>query len=53
MDSLEDEVKEIIANGCGCDRKCQELVGPDVFCGCMEDASKIIDVVVMHVWKME
>jgi len=37
--------KEIVAQGCSCDRHCDELVGPDVFCGCEKDAQTIINLV--------
>jgi hypothetical protein len=39
------QAKEIIANGCGCDRMCDELVGADVYCGCEEDAKKVLALV--------
>jgi hypothetical protein len=37
--------KEIIANGRGCDRGCENLSKSDFFCGCEDDARKIIDLV--------
>ena len=33
--------KEIIADGCGCDRACEQ----DDYCGCEGDAQKVIDLV--------
>lgn len=42
---LIDQAKEIVAEGCGCDRSCEELRGPDVYCGCQKDAEKIIALV--------
>ncbi len=38
------EIKELIADGCGCDRQCEQLVGADVYCGCEKDARKSITV---------
>lgn len=37
--------KEIVANGCSCDRHCEDLPLADVYCGCEDDARKIIDLV--------
>ncbi len=36
------QVKEVIADGCHCDRGCESLVGPDVYCGCEVDAKAVI-----------
>lgn len=44
MDSILERAKEVIANGCGCDRGCTELVGPDFYCGCLNDARTILDM---------
>lgn len=42
-----EEAKEIIATGCSCDRHdCEKLAGADGYCGCEEDAKKIIALVV-------
>lgn len=45
MSDLLDTMRDIIANGCGCDRNCEELVGPDVYCGCRRDAEKVLRLV--------
>lgn len=39
------EAKEIIVAGCSCDRGCEDLPATDFFCGCQDDARKIIDLV--------
>ncbi len=46
--ALADRVKEIIAAGCSCDRHCEELGTADVYCGCLDDAHKVINLVRSH-----
>ncbi len=40
--SIEDRAREIIANGCSCDRHCEQAGDG---CGCRDDARTIIDMV--------
>jgi len=40
-----EQAKEIVATGCGCDRQCEQFVGPDVYCGCRKDAEAVIALV--------
>ena len=42
---LLEKAKEIVVNGCGCDHHCEELPKADFYCGCEDDARKIIDLV--------
>ena len=41
-DDLLDVATQVIANGCGCDRQCEALVGADVYCGCRVDATTVL-----------
>lgn len=40
-----EQAKEIIASGCGCDRNCESLPAADFYCGCQDEAEKIIRLV--------
>lgn len=44
-EELVDAIKEIIATGCSCDRHCDGMTGPDVYCGCECDARAAISAV--------
>lgn len=44
--NLLEQAKEIIAEGCGCHRECEQLTrSEDWYCGCEKDAEKIIALV--------
>ena len=42
--------KEIIANGCGCDRFCESVPVSISYCGCQDDAERIVKLTIKTLW---
>ena len=42
--------KEIVANGCGCDRFCESVPVSISYCGCLDDAERIVKLTIETLW---
>jgi hypothetical protein len=50
LDKLIEASKEIIADGCGCDRWCETEEGVKYGCSCHDDATRIVKLTVETIW---
>lgn len=48
MDELIEKVREVIANGCGCHRECEDDPDLEGYCGCRNDAAQCVALAKEH-----